>query len=151
VEEDVTQKQFDELRKLQKEVADVGHSLSDLMRDLGPSVTPTIESVYRKPLDKLKPPKGHRFTGEFILPIGSMLWADPVSLGVSTFEDSLPNDPRLILVKCKRLVFDVVDENRKATWGEWFMGGMKQHICRADSTGTLDIVPYILSEPRVEE
>jgi hypothetical protein len=114
------------------------------------SVTPTIQSVYGKPLSELKCPEGFRFTGELrkALPGETFLEIDGL-LSQQTVSGDLTTGPRLILRKCKRLVFDIVDENRVPKSGEW------AHI----PTETVAVVRgiwkekalYILSEPRVEE
>ena len=123
---------------------------------------PMIESVYGKPFEQLKPPAGSRFKREhcrnsegqimnvlepvFRIPIGRDAWLRQDGTASECLDGM--SEPRLILEKCKRLVFDILDENRPAKPGEW---------C-GDNTCALKVEhfavrgsPYNLSEPRVEE
>ena len=102
---------------------------------------PTVMEVYGENLEQLKPPAGHRFTKEFRARTGGE-WYMSVDNGEALQAVNgceCDTVPRLILVKCKRLVFDVV--------GEW--NGTRPINFRA----LIDhyIVTDILSEPRVEE
>lgn len=114
---------------------------------------PTVESVYGKPLSELKAPAGWRFTGEFRPALDyPEIFMDERGHTCSYSTPPRPpheqRPPRLILVRCKRLVFDIVDEGRGPKAGELFGGS--DWVSHADK----DIncrAPYILSEPRVEE
>jgi hypothetical protein len=114
---------------------------------------PTIESVYGKPLSELKPPKGETWLrengkvafrpavkGERFYPDcgGDLGWTSTQGYG-----------PRLILVPCKRLVFDILEEGRRPPkQGEWAQapnGSAIQALVDLAASAT------ILSAPRIEE
>lgn len=62
------------------------------------------------------------------------------------------NRPRFILKRVpRRLVFDILDENRPAEEGEWYQHVEESNVYQAGYV--CDVCPsrYILSAPRVEE
>lgn len=110
--------------------------------------SPTIESVYGKPLSELKPPSGWMFTGEFQEPGPGVYYlsTDGKLIKAGTYWGY---GQVLILRKCKRLVFDIVDE-RKADPGELWMYPSNPG-CVHRCSGEAIVGGLILSEPRVEE
>lgn len=80
------------------------------------------QSVYGKPLDQLPRPAGFIFTGEFRTPNDMEWFLEPGSETANRIGGPREDSPRLILRPAKRIVFDVLDDDR-----------------------------YILSEPRIEE
>ncbi len=111
---------------------------------------PTIESVYGKPLAEMKPPERHTFTGAFKLPVGEELFLrtdGTVGCGATYV---VCTGPRLILRRCKRLTFDILEENAFAKSGNWVWREEHKDIYRIekDNPGR---VAFVLSDPRMEE
>jgi hypothetical protein len=120
----------------------------------------TIESVYGKVVPAPQP--GWRFKREiwrtapglisnivdpvFRIPLPGEHWMRPDGT-VSECTGGM-SEPRLILVKCKRLVFYIIGEDRHPRKGELFSSGTT--VTRACDEGHCQL-KYILSEPRVEE
>lgn len=145
----MTQAQFDALIGLQKQIAAIGHSLSDWVKELGPSIR-TIDSVYGHNPGPACPP-GFHWAGRFEPPKYGDWWLGKDGVAYR----GAVEEPRLILTKTKRLVFDVIAENRKPDIGEW-----AEYPKGGDASPTSYgkvmwdwAMParYILSEPRVEE
>lgn len=113
--------------------------------------TQTVESIYGKPLSEIKPPAGWAFTGEFRVPhVG-----EPVMLRdghAHRVVKSPPYTPSLILRPAKRLVLDVVAEDRAPRKGEWFYDPGDEGIEMAIwDYKDEDPCRYVLSSPRIEE
>ena len=109
----------------------------------------TVMEVYGKNLEQMDPPKGWRFTKEFVQPVEGQWCMHPD--GFAYIHHGMnPDGPRLILVKCKRLVFDIVDENRPPRSGE--LANWKHTVVESDGGAySPQNARYVLSEPRVEE
>jgi hypothetical protein len=107
--------------------------------------TPTIESVYG--ISQSNPPKGWRFDG-FRCPLNGEAFLGRVMGEVAYCNTDCSSEPRLILVKCKRLVFEIIREDRAPRVGQLFSCG--ETVGRAMDGGYCE-TKYILSEPRVEE
>ena len=156
----MTEKEF---VALLRPVVEAWQELKEMVDNYKPPV-PTIESVYGKPLSELKPPAGYRFKlahrispegqimniiePSFLPPLKGEWFLTPDGKAFQCCMDDKRN-PRLILVKCKRLVFDVLDE-RSAKDGElWASKANPAAIYEYQGHGCS--FGYILSEPRVEE
>jgi len=116
--------------------------------------TPTVESVYGKPLDQLSAPKGWEFTGKFRPPKAGECWLSsqgPYYSAVGPLSrDGNANALRLILRKApprRRLVFDIVGK-RAPKVGDWFRATTGVVLqAGADYEGSR----LILSPGRIEE
>ena len=144
--------------------------IEEALKALDPEPAPTVEQVYGAPLDRLKAPKGFRFTGEFRVPnVGEHFMNSAGSYpsqcvrvsGYSNPPVFSIRSPRLILARVKRLVFDIVDEGRVVKPGEWFKTyNGPVSVAGQNLSSIQQLLPgtsvrwtgeYILSEPRVEE
>ena len=144
--------------------------IEEALKALDSEPAPTVEQVYGAPLDRLKAPKGFRFTGEFRVPnVGEHFMNSAGSypsqcVRVSGYSNPpVPSmrSPRLILARVKRLVFDIVDEGRVVKPGEWFKTyNGPVSVAGQNLSSIQQLLPgtsvrwtgeYILSEPRVEE
>ena len=119
--------------------------------------TPTIESVYGRPLAQLTPPKGWRWArkdgevefsapqvGEYFL---SPLTAHPLR-AIPTEPATIDGGPRLILKRAQRLVYDVIDANRTPTEDEYGQDDEGWVIPAIDMCHPAELV---LSAPRLED
>ena len=116
------------------------------------SPSPSVSSVYGKTLEDLTPPKGWVFTGEF----RPILLGDPFMGKDGRRYITLPiwerGEHRLILRRAKRLVFDIIGENREPKEGEWAANGYDGDITGIWKHDGIYCVPrLVLSAPRVEE
>lgn len=157
----MTGEQFDALHRVEKLLTEASCALLNLM---GSGVVPkpahTLESVYGDNLRSA--PAGWRFKMEerilaghrsiiepaFRIPHPDEHWMRPDGT-VSECVGGM-DEPRLILVKCKRLVFDILDENRQARPGEWTQIRKGGRVLE-DAPNGYCLCDYILSAPRVEE
>ena len=149
----MTQAQFDALRGIQQQIESVEKRIIYWIEECRSAATPTIESVYG--CQRSSAPAGWRFKLDrnvpvFRIPVHGEWFLDQDG-EVAACCVTEWHEPRLILVKCKRLVYDILDEDRKANGGERFFGAAWEHVDIAEQVGTPDKVKYILSEPRVEE
>jgi hypothetical protein len=126
-----------------REVDEVIRRLSQLRSDAGP----TVESVYGRPLAELRAPRGWRLTGWFALPKQGEYYLS--RNGVHWMHARHAEGPRLLLARAQRLVFDVVDRDRKAKPGEWYMKQYRQP--HEAPKGTDTEVEVILSFPHMED
>lgn len=121
---------------------------------------PTVTEVYGKNLEELTPPAGTVWSRDpktgnvWFIKANSTLYLDPVSFSAHWALE--PTDgPRLLLHKCKRLVFDIVDENRQVKPSDAYYQTYKTlDVYRNISSAPQDsraLAQYILSEPRVED
>lgn len=167
------QQRFDDLERGFRELlsavqgATLPHSyLNRTLVDIGRQYCPhpsfaTVFVVYGKTFEDLVVPKGFALSimedgkPEFRLVSQGDWWLDPLT-GEALYAGSpwaCSQNSYLILRKLKRLVFDVIDENRVAHPGEWYKEpGEWVSINKAYVTSELRGKMYlILSEPRIEE